>query len=321
MQTVSASARDLTEPAMPRAQGGSSPQHLLVTLLGDYWIRHERDLPSAGLIDLLAEFGVTRPSARAALSRLLRRGLVEVRRAGRQTFYRLSDHAAERMAEGGRRIASFGLDSDWDGRWTIVAFSIPEHRRESRHLLRSRLSWFGFAPLYDAVWVSATSTAADARAVLTSLDVSTATVFTATADTTVDRSPLSAWDLERLAAVYTSFIDETRPLLEAVLAGTVTPRQALIARTRLMDTYRRFPGTDPGLPSAHMPAGWPRDQARSLFTEVYNALGPLAESRVKQIMGAHDAEAAARARFQSVDQLCAAPDRRPEDGPGNRTRR
>ncbi|MFJ3944062.1 PaaX family transcriptional regulator [Streptomyces griseoaurantiacus] len=303
MRSDSVPVRELEDVALPRAQGGSSPQHLLVTLLGDYWIRQDGDLPSAGLIDLLAEFEVSASSARAALNRLLRRGLVDIRKAGRQTFYRLSHQVVERVVEGGRRIASFGLPTDWDGQWTIVAFSIPENRRESRHLLRSRLSWFGFAPLYDALWVSATSTAADARAVLAALDITSATVFTATAETTVDRSPLSAWDLDALASVYTTFLAETRPLLDAVLAGRVAPRQALIARTRLMDTYRRFPGTDPGLPSAHMPQGWPREEARALFTEVYNALGPLAESRVKQIMGAHDAEAARRARFQSVEQL------------------
>lgn len=286
---------------MPRIQDGPSPQHLLVTLLGDYWLRPDRHLSSAGLIDLLSEFGISTPSARAAMSRLLRRGVVEIRRTGRQTFYRLENHAAERIHEGGLRIAAFGLDHDWDGLWTVVAFSVPEDRRDSRHLLRSRLRWFGFAPLYDAVWVSASATAADAQTVLEELDVFTATVLRGTTDPTTDRSPLAAWDLDAVAEAYASFIDDTRPLLEEALAGQITPREALIARTRLMDTYRRFPGIDPGLPSDHMPAGWPRGEARSLFTQAYNALGPLAETRVKQIMAPHDEDAAAQARFQSMD--------------------
>ncbi|WP_435135565.1 PaaX family transcriptional regulator [Actinacidiphila sp. bgisy144] len=297
----SASAGDSAEQAMPRMQEGPSPQHVLVTLLGDYWLLHDRHLSSAGLIDLLSEFGISRSSARAAMSRLLRRGVVEVRKVGRQTFYRLADQAAERVREGGLRIAGFGLDGDWDGHWTVVAFSVPEDRRDSRHLLRSRLRWFGFAPLYDAVWVSASATAADAQTVLDELDIFTATVLRGTTVLTADRSPLAAWDLDAVAEVYASFIDGTRPLLEEALAGRVTPRHALIARTRLMDTYRRFPGIDPGLPSAHMPAGWPRDQARSLFIQAYNALGPLAEARIKQIMALHDEDAAAQARFRSAD--------------------
>lgn len=297
----SAAVRDSGSQAIPRLQDGPSPQHLLVTLLGDYWLRHDRHLSSAGLIDLLCEFGISRSSARAAMNRLLRRGVVEVRKAGRQTYYRLAAQAAERVSEGARRIAAFGLDPNWDGHWTVVAFSVPEDRRDSRHLLRSRLRWFGFAPLYDAVWVSASATAADAQAVLKELDIVTATVLRGTTDLTADRSPLAAWDLDALAEVYASFIEETRPLLQEALAGQVTPQHALIARTRLMDTYRRFPGIDPGLPSDHMPSGWPRDEARSLFTQAYNALGPLAETRVKQIMGAYDEDAAAQARFQSVD--------------------
>lgn len=297
-----ASARDSARQAMPRMQGGPSPQHLLVTLLGDYWLRNERHLSSAGLIELLSEFGISTSSARAAMNRLLRRGVVEVRKVGRQTFYRLDDRTAERVRDGSLRIAAFGLDPQWDGLWTVVAFSVPEDRRDSRHLLRSRLRWFGFAPLYDAVWVSASATAADAQTVLEELDIFTATVLRGTTDLTGERSPLAAWDLHALSEVYTSFIGETRPLLEEALAGQVTPQHALIARTRLMDTYRRFPGVDPGLPSHHMPTGWPRDEARSLFTQAYNALGPPAEARVKQIMALHDEEAAAQARFQSLDR-------------------
>ena len=118
----------------------------------------------------------------------------------------------------------------------------------------------------------------------------------------LELSPLAAWDLDALSEVYSTFIDETRPLLEEALAGLVTPQHALIARTRLMDTYRRFPGIDPGLPSERMPPGWPRDEARSLFTQAYNALGPLAETRVKQIMALHDEDAAAQARFQSSQE-------------------
>jgi phenylacetic acid degradation operon negative regulatory protein len=182
-----------------------------------------------------------------------------------------------------------------------VAFSVPEDRRDSRHLLRSRLRWFGFAPLYDAVWVSASATPADAQAVLEELSIFTATVLRGTTDLTADRSPLAAWDLDALAEVYASFIERTRPLLAEALAGRVTPQHALVARTRLMDTYRRFPGIDPGLPSGHMPSGWPRDQARTLFTRAYNALGPLAETRVKQIMARYDGDAAEQARFQFVE--------------------
>src|SRR5690242_729440 len=72
---------------LPRAQAGGRPQHLLVTMLGDYWFERREHLPSAALVDLLAEFDISEAGARAALSRLARRGLLESSKRGRHTAY------------------------------------------------------------------------------------------------------------------------------------------------------------------------------------------------------------------------------------------
>jgi hypothetical protein len=41
------------------------PPRLLLTLLGDYWWQHTEPLPSAAIVVLLAEFGVSDSAARA----------------------------------------------------------------------------------------------------------------------------------------------------------------------------------------------------------------------------------------------------------------
>ena len=71
-----------TEVNLPRVQIGANPQHLIVTVLGDYWRSREEHLPSAALVALANEFGITSTSARAALSRLARRGLLESSKQG-----------------------------------------------------------------------------------------------------------------------------------------------------------------------------------------------------------------------------------------------
>ena len=43
------------------------PPRLLLTLLGDYWWQRTEPLPSAAIVALLAEFGVSDSAARAAL--------------------------------------------------------------------------------------------------------------------------------------------------------------------------------------------------------------------------------------------------------------
>lgn len=278
----------------PRFQVGAPPQHLITTLLGDYWISRPEQLPSAALVRLAEEFGVSAVAARAALSRLTKRELLESSRIGRRTYYRLTDRAAAVLLEGRQRIMSFGLaQGAWDGTWVMAAFSISEEQRDLRHALRARLRWLGFAPLYDGLWVSPTADADSAAAVLAELGIPMSTVFRAEALGVAGmRAPREAWDFDQLRRTYEDFVARYSPLLERVRRGVVGASEALVARTGIMDTWRTFPNHDPGLPAELLPADWPRAAARDLFVEVYDTLGPLAEFRVKQIVAAFEPELA-----------------------------
>jgi phenylacetic acid degradation operon negative regulatory protein len=272
---------------LPRAQTGSQPQHLLTTLLGDYWLGREEHLPSAALVRLVGEFGVTPVGARAALSRLTRRGLLTSSKAGRRTYYGLTRRAARVLQEGGERIMAFGTGREpWDGRWTVAAFSVPEDQRDLRHALRTRLRWLGFAPLYDGMWVSPRDAVQPALEALAEVEVGRATVLRATVapEGPVKGAPIAAWDLDYLRKLYEEFIAAYEPMLERVRHRSVGASEALIARTAVMDTWRNFPNLDPELPDELLPEGWPRQRARAIFAEVYNGLGPLAEVRVRQVL-------------------------------------
>jgi phenylacetic acid degradation operon negative regulatory protein len=280
---------------LPRYQVGAPPQHLITTLLGDYWISRPEQLPSAALVRLTEEFGVSAVAARAALSRLARRELLESSKVGRRTYYRLTDRAAEVLSDGRQRIMSFGLDQGaWDGTWVVAAFSIAEEQRDLRHSLRARLRWLGFAPLYDGLWVSPTADAGSAAAVLTELEVPMSTVFRAKAldDLAGMRAPQQAWDFDQLRRTYEGFAAQYAPLLARVRKGAVGASEALVERTGIMDTWRTFPNHDPDLPAELLPADWPRAAARGVFVEIYDTLGPLAEFRVKQIVAEFEPELA-----------------------------
>jgi phenylacetic acid degradation operon negative regulatory protein len=284
-------------------QAGAQPQHLLITLLGDYWYGRREHLPSAALVRLLAEFGVTPVGARAALSRLARRGLLESSRVGRRTYYGLTERAAAVIAEGARRIYSFGTGArSWSGQWTVAAFSIPEEQRDVRHALRSRLRWLGFAPLYDGVWVTPGDEAAAATAVLKELDITSATVLTAVLapGSPLDGDPLAAWDLDGLRRSYREFVAKYGPLLRRIGAGEVGASEALVARTEIMNEWRNFPNLDPELPPGLLPRPWPRAEARRIFVEVYNGLGPLAQVRVRQVLAEQSPDLAVLASFHTT---------------------
>ncbi|MHA6667878.1 PaaX family transcriptional regulator [Homoserinimonas sp. A447] len=274
---------------------GQHPQHLLLTLLGDYWIADGAVVPSGALVDLLGEFGVSTASARAALSRLSARGMLLSTKSGRRTFYELTPHARQMLITGLDRILSFGTEPrEWDGQWTYVAFSVPENQRSIRHQLRIRLRWLGFAPLYDGLWVSARPLANEVKAVLDKMQVSAATVLVGRdcATGTEYGHPIDAWDLTEVRKRYRQFIERIEPIRQRLSAGTVSPAEALLARTRVMDEWRTMPSIDPELPQSLLPEEWPRDDARRIFTSVYDGLGESAMVRVRQIVAAHSPELA-----------------------------
>jgi len=262
-------------------------QHLLITILGDYWWCRPDPLPSTGLIRVLAEFGVGPDGTRSALSRLTRRGLLERSQQGRNTYYALTNQAIRMLQEGAKRLFCFGADElPWDGNWSVVAFSIPEQERTLRHVLRTRLRWLTFGPLYDGLWISPHPRLEAAASLLDELGITTATLFSARMlpRSTNGEDWLRVWDLESLRQQYEAYIRQTQPLLLRVRAGSVEPPEAMLARTRVMDAWRTFPEQDPDLPAEFLPADWPRDTARSMCMEVYETLKPTAEQRFNELI-------------------------------------
>lgn len=279
---------------LPRTRARTTPQHLLMTLLGDYWFGRSEHLPSSALVDLLAEFELSQPSARAALNRLTKRGLLVTSKRGRNTYYGPSDLAVPLVRETLKRIVAFGTQEakPWDGAWTIVAFSVPEVRRSVRHTIRTSLRWLGFAALYDGLWCSPWDEQEAALLMLSELGVHSATVMRAEIDARSTVQALSAWDLDAVADEYREFEAEFAPVLDDVRRGALTTSKALVARTEVMDSWRSFLGVEPDLPVELLPEDWPRSRMRELFVELYDGLAPVAKGRCQQIIAVHSPELA-----------------------------
>lgn len=280
---------------LPRAQVGTTPQHLLMTLLGDYWSGRAEHLPSAALVELLAEFDISEASARAALNRLTRRELLLSSKRGRNTYYGLHPRALALLQDTARRIVAFGTQEarPWDGVWTIVAFSVPETQRELRRTIRTRLRWLGFAALYDGLWCCPWNEQEAAFAILSDLGVGSATIMRAAVDARSTMQPMAAWDLQALRRQYLEFEKAFTPVLDNVRQGTVTTSEALVHRTVVMDSWRSFISVEPDLPAELHPEDWPRSRVRALFVELYDSLAPVARARCQQIIAKQSRELAA----------------------------
>lgn len=286
---------------LPRAQTGPSPQHLLVTLLGDLWLDGRTPIPASVLMALLAEFEVSPAAARSAINRLVHRGLLDRQRNGRAAKYVLTDRAVNILTQGLTDISAFTVgDTHWDGEWTLAAFSVAESDRDIRSALRKQLRWLGFAPLFDALWVSPHAEPADVARIYGDLGLANASVFRGQLGDGSPLSPVAAWDTEALGEAYDLFHQRHLTELERLAGGQVIAAGALVARTSLMDEWRNFLTVDPNLPDSALPTEWPRARARRTFRELYDGLGDLALLRARQVIGRFDIELAETLSLHSI---------------------
>ncbi|PRH76031.1 PaaX family transcriptional regulator [Streptomyces solincola] len=261
-----------------------TPRSLIVSLYGVYG----RDpggepLPVAELIRLLAALGVDAPSVRSSVSRLKRRGLlVAGRTADGAAGYALSEEARQLLDDGDRRIYPDDRRAAGEG-WVLAVFSVPEAERHKRHLLRSRLGRLGFGTAAPGVWIAPAALYEETRRTLRRLRLDPYVDlfrgehlgFAATAEA-VGRW----WDLDAIAALYEDFLERHEPVLRAWTSrtgGAACPgpggdedayRHHLLA----LDSWRRLPYADPGLPAALLPADWPGGRAARVFTGLHTLL-------------------------------------------------
>ncbi len=263
----------------------SRPQRLIVTLLGD----RQRDgaIASSALVRVLREFEISAEAVRTSLSRLVKRNMLSRQKVGRETFYRTTETGRSLVIEGEARILEFGASRVWDNRWTLVAFSVSERQREKRHVLRAQLRALGYAPLFDGLWISAFGTPEEASETLKSAGVPKAIVFRGELPPGQDiETILRAWDLAGLRSEYEQFVERFRPFLERLRKDEVSPAEALIGVTKLMDEWRVFPRTDPELPAELLPQDWPLSEARTIFIECRDRATPMADLRYASLLNA-----------------------------------
>jgi phenylacetic acid degradation operon negative regulatory protein len=257
-----------------------------LTIFGNHLRGPGQTIWSGGMVRLLGQFGFSPEAARAALARLASRELIERVKRGRLVFYTLTPRGQALLADGDRRIFSFGRGTSApSGRWTVVWHAIPESRRGERARLSTQLRFLGFGSVQDATWLSGHDRSNEVGELLRSIDAERqAFVFVGRASDSVDlrRMVRQAWDLEQLEAAYRSFLDEFEPAAAAGCNQQVPDGEAFVTRIRLTHQFRAFPSLDPELPADIVPPAPMRERAVAVFDDLYEALRPEAERHFEQ---------------------------------------
>jgi len=278
---------------LPRAQLGTNSQLRLSGLLADYTFEATRGLSSASIVRMLAEFGISASGARTALSRVAKRGLLQPMRGPDGVRYVISEASRRTHAERLRRVVHFGAaPREWDGVWTVVAFSVAERDRSRRARLRLALEKALLAPMTDAVWVSPWDVVEEVRAAALEAAANTSILRATEAAEGTGMRPLDAFDLPSVRALYEEYIADFEPIAQAADAGALPPADALISRTESVRRWRHIGLSDPDLPAVLLPDDWPQRRAYGVFSRVWRGLAPLALLRVKDLVRDNDPETA-----------------------------
>lgn len=264
-----------------RGEGWLRPQLVVLTLLAEHLL--DRDLPAVfagSFIETLARVGVTEHATRATLARMHTRGLLEKQRHGRRTYFQMTPRCAAILSDGRERIWLTGaVNRDTSTEWTLVSFSMLEAWQDKRHALRGRLSWAGFGPLQNGVWIAPGTV--DVTRILDELELTDyARVFRAEHVHPSDPRQLVrvAFDLEGLAQRYTDFIETFTPLCD-----TEVP-DSLALTLRLSTTWLRVLRDDPRVPLHLLPEPWPAVEAQSLFRRLHEQHRARAREMADQVL-------------------------------------
>ncbi|MDQ6931159.1 MAG: phenylacetic acid degradation operon negative regulatory protein PaaX [Candidatus Eremiobacteraeota bacterium] len=250
------------------------PASLIFTLYGDFVYGHGDKLWIARLVRLMAEFGLSEQAVRQAVSRMSRQGWLAPVREGKRAYYALTPKGAKRVEAIAPRI--YEPAAEWDGRWRLLTYTIPETNRERRDRLRKDLVLLGLAPLSSSTWISPRDISAAMREIVTAHGVREhAHFFTADYAGPLGDAELLArsWDLRAIAKAYEDFNTFYAPRFEREHSTRMfSPEQAFAERLALVQDFRRFLYLDPGLPSALLPAHWPGSVASALFRKYYRLI-------------------------------------------------
>jgi phenylacetic acid degradation operon negative regulatory protein len=270
------------------------PQDLVITVLGTYVRPFGDTVWSGGLVVLLGELGFSMGAARVALTRLVRRGLLDRERSGRLVHYRLTRRCERVLAEGDRRIFSLGHPRDDEASWTVLWHQIPEDRRLERSRLARRLRFLGFGSVQDSVWVSPHDHSVEVVELLGDLDVADfATIFLARVGGAFGLPVLvsRAWDLSGVVERYEAFVAEFSPFVgrgARTALAALSDREAFHVRTRLVHLFRSFPSIDPELPENLAPLSGPRGRAVSTFQQLYDTLAGPSQRHFEDVTAAFE---------------------------------
>jgi phenylacetic acid degradation operon negative regulatory protein len=256
----------------------TNTQSMILTIYGDYIRQYGNKIWIGSLIRLLKEFGHNEQAVRVSVSRMMKNGLLQSEKKGNKSYYALTTRGVSRIEEAARRI--YRLTShEWDRKWRIIMYTIPEEKRQIRDELRKELLWSGFGSLSNGCWVSPNDFKKEINLLISKYQIEEY-VHLFLSDYVGPQSNAvlveQCWPLHEIEEKYEQFIDtySKRYIVHqsVIQSGRITDEECFVERASLVHEYRKFLFVDPGLPKELLPDRWNGNHAALLFDQYYQIL-------------------------------------------------
>lgn len=253
----------------------ANPSTYVFTLFAQHIVPRDGEVWVGSLIRALETVGFRSGTVRTLVSRMQRRGYLRSRRCGRHSFYRLTT-AGHKEVRWGRDRVLVPPDDEWDGKWTVVVYSVPERERQRRDALRCSLTRLGFGALAPGTWVSPRPLSPQANEAWEKLEVQEyLEVFRAKHVGPSDACALIARAWPRLSTVgeqCLAYVARYLPQLHRCQTGDMDDEECFATRLHSFCEFVPIAIDDPALPSALLPEDWPRPRAQTLLGQLQKSM-------------------------------------------------
>jgi phenylacetic acid degradation operon negative regulatory protein len=270
----------------PTLRAGS----LITTVFGDSIMPRGGTIWLGSLIRAMAEFGISERLVRTSVYRLGKDGWLKSRQVGRRSFYSLTDEGRAKFTVATHRI--YGEPAaGWDGSWCLMLLAGLD--AAARETVRRESAWLGFGELSANVLAHPLPDHADLVVTLQRLGVEDDVVVlngrTVKSEQGMTQLVRAAWNLDDIDDRYHQFVRQFRPLFTALKRRkSIDPKTAFVARTLLIQEYRKALLRDPQLPVELLPSGWHGTAAYQLCRNLYLGLYRSADDYLSATMETAD---------------------------------
>lgn len=264
---------------------------VIYTLFGAFIVPRGGKVHVASLIDLVFPLGFSPNAIRLGLSRMARQGVFDIERAGRRSYYSLNAKGMKWMEQG--RVRAFEVKRrEWDKRWRLLVYSIPETMRDRRDKLRQKLLSLGYANVSAAFWISPHDLQTELNRYVEEGGMKDyVEMFTAEHTGYHGDKELAAkiWRIDDLTRQYGVFVRKYEKLLTAYNTSARSGRPMDFAvcfarRFCMTAEYVALRLDDPMLPLELLPKNWVGMRAERIYDDLLKLLKPRADAFVDAVL-------------------------------------